>query len=113
MNTIRVSNDLDPQQDRCRSCCESEPFDTLILILVQNVCKGYDQHAKKWPLARKELMPLNLFRLTSDGCSEFGISIEPAHKIVATYRVVELRMLRRACAQSHRIARVFAVRIQK
>ena len=43
-------------------------------------------------------MPLNLFRLTSDGCSEFGINSEAAHTILVTYRAVEPRMLRRAYA---------------
>ena len=43
-------------------------------------------------------MPLNLFRLTSDGCSEFGINSEAAHTIWVTYRAVEPLKLRRAYA---------------
>ena len=35
-NTIRVSNSLDPDQDR----------DMSVLILVQTVCKGYQQMTK-------------------------------------------------------------------
>ena len=58
-NTIRVSNSLDPDQDR--------PDILSVLFLVQTVCKGYQQ--TKRLLARKELK----VRISLSGRSRGGL----------------------------------------
>ena len=69
MNTIRVSNILDPYQAQRFVRPDLGP-NLLGLILVQTVCKGYEQ-TTKLPLAWKELSPI---LLSADNlCQQFRL----------------------------------------